>query len=397
MATPSPGTTAGADSTLARILEKQQETTDKLVEAQIERQSLKSNIAAGARDSAILMVARDEETPAERLNKNLQLIVAGSKTSAQSMLQQFIRTERGGTQVVDAAKTSIFMTLAFRNPVDTNNPGGLSVFFCCPAPILQGDGGQAQPMSHEEAELRKEAKALTEAQIQALLKSKINVPSTFDELSCTLENFGHEVELATDKASGLFFAVQKVCTGVKANAQKFRALIANDKQFIPRFLQKIDILVQNFIDSCAKNKSVGKLNWMALDKLQKMVKKIATTGDTVNVSIPPAVLALMSPNNPKKRKKGGSETGDKSTPVINESPNSAWKLKENESFGRVFGGRMQSIPKYRGENICGRYHIMGKCRLGDSCRRAVSHCPLTGDAKQAMDDWVKKCRNAAQE
>ena len=97
--------------------------------------------------------------------------------------------------------------------------------------------------------------------------------------------------------------------------------------------------------------------------------------------------------------KGDRDKGqaDLNVPVKNESPVDPSWIKQGEPY-KIFHAHLDKAPKFKGSAICIKYHIKGSCAWGDNCRRKASHTnDLDKDTKSKFGDWVKMCRDTAEE
>jgi len=390
----------------SRMQERLQEAQTKMTELELEKRSTRDNITAGTKKMALLLSASEPDEPAPtQLSEQLQLIIKGSKVAAEINLKQHLLTTMQGNQIVDAGKATLFHSLGFVNPNPSHYPGGLSPFFTAPASPLVPNTS----ISHSEADYRKQCGGLTDAQIKSILSSKLNLADSYDRLLCTVKNLRNEIKLITTDGARLRVHIDQVCKDMDTYADKFCSKIERNtgKEFIARFVTRLDELLQNVIRSCAASDSPAEIDWESMEKLGKLGKKVSQGSSLLGVDVPPAALKLISgkhdrdessdnsdtatsPTKPRKKKKKTS------TPVKNRNINPAWKLKANENYQKVFSRKFASLPKINNIPLCGGYHVKGECHQGEDCPRKATHGPVSGEPKAKMDQWVAECRATAE-
>jgi hypothetical protein len=174
-------------------------------------------------------------------------------------------------------------------------------------------------------------------------------------------------------------------------------------------MQSVDNKLKLFFMSCAMAKEVGDIGFHLLEfqdvadsilniralgvYLPYIINQVVVQARAGAAAAQPPRAARKHINNgdggdaePNKRKKAGN------TAALNSAPVKPSWINSKDKYG-IFQANLSSVPKLHGEQICVKYHVLGKCSFGNSCQRQKSHTNAFDDKAIAeFDAWVKMCR-----
>ena len=288
----------------------------------------------------------------------------------------------------------MFFNCAFLN-TRRDHPNGLSTFFCVPSPILGGES----LMSSEELELRKVTQNLSNSEIQKVLTSQIMLPKDGYALKATIENLLCLIDFAFTSESLFYKGIDSILSAMTKNPTTFNTMAAKDKSFIPKLMWKIDVKMHRFLESCTKAQKISDVNFQAIN-FTKEIDSILDS-EQINIILPDSVskIAFQTPDHQKRNRPSiDSEDTKRSSkrpttnPATKDSNNSPWKIKTDENL-KAFHEHSKDLPKFNNTQLCLKYHILGSCPLGDTCRRKSSHTTdLDQKTTDSMNSWVNKVR-----
>ena len=358
---------------------------------------------ATSRKFILFASASADRTVPEFPNSEYKTMLDNNKDQALSFLQASILIHRNGTQVIDSNLAVSLWNGFLYNANLQGPPIGLSIFYAVPAPLIGGETA----MTQEEATLRQKTNNMSLSIIKTLTTSQIQIPKDDNDFIATLENFMAIVDFVLGKDSFVLSKITKLSQAINKNKSAFKAVSTFDANFIPSLMQAIDIKIQLFIASCAKEESIEDANFRILDFTDEV--NCILIRKSLNISLPPLVKQVLSGNAQKHEQKSGKrsiESSDDHTapnnkrkasfsPAKNTSPvDKAW-IKMGENYN-VFQPHITSIPTLNGNPICAKYHVKGICSYGDDCQRKSSHTNKFDEStKTAFSKWVAKCRYLA--
>ena len=163
-------------------------------------------------------------------------------------------------------------------------------------------------------------------------------------------------------------------------------------------MQAIDIKTQISFESCASAQTIDDVNFAALDFSDEINSFIFQKG--LGISLPPAIKQIVdantspSPWRPTNLEENASEapmtskrrTNAKSKPaelVGQPSKTRHWStlLGSSEPLGAFHRG--DRPPLLKGKEICLKYHLLGYCTFGATCKRKESHMDAFSEGAKA--------------
>lgn len=230
-------------------------------------------------------------------------------------------------------------------------------------------------------------------QIKDLLKQDLFIPKTIDALIQHLANgaatssflFGPMAELSTK--------LENCHTKVYKNRLTFMQYHAHDPLFPPRFLHAIDKRVNVFLAQC----ELGVFNPEILN-FNEPINQVITSSQFYGI-LPKCLMPKKNePKTPgggdgnknkdkerKEREKREQERQEKA--IKNPQPWGNWIVNNNDY--RKLHKNIQNCPKLNGEQICARWHCLGKCYK--DCPRKASHLCIecTSPEGAAFEEWIQ--------
>ena len=338
-------------------------------------------------------------------DSEFKVMLDNKREQSLSYMQACILIHRNGTQVIDMNLSTTLWHGTLYNANLNGPPMGLSIFYAVPAPLI---GGEAA-MSQEEVSYREKSNNMPLSLIKNLTTSQIQIPKDDNEFIATLENFTAVVDFVLGKDSYALSKIMKLKKEIDKNKSAFKAVSNSDNKFIPSLMQAIDIKIQLFFTSCAKENDIEEVNFRILDFTDEV--NCILTRKSIMISLPALVKQAMGGQNigqnneTKPGKRSHDATDDHEapnpkrkaafSPAKNSSPVDPGWIKKGENYN-VFQPHVKSIPLLHGNPICAKYHVKGICNYGDECQRKSSHNNKFDDStKAAFSAWVAHCRKSA--
>ena len=169
-----------------------------------------------------------------------------------------------------------------------------------------------------------------------------------------------------------------------------------DKLFIAKFLFSINDRINKLLSECGKNDTVDKTSMELVDfatiisdlklnryyyDLPQSIRTVARNEDELTDSLIPK---------DKKRKTSGESTQLSRKITKDESMNSEWRLRADESW-QTWRHKENNAPTLScSAKPCLKFHVKGLCF--DNCTNRTSHRKLMGEDFKKTDEFIKKVR-----
>jgi hypothetical protein len=250
-----------------------------------------------------------------------------------------------------------------------------------------------------------EGKGWSDKDIEKALVQGLVVASSVTELQHNIHNEHATAVYFFGKDSFLAKQLAVSRDHVRDNLQVYEALQAKDSSFVAKVLFSYSVRTDNWFRQCMKEQDRSKVDDSLLDFPEDHRAILNRRFDiTLPVCIHPFKAAAEKPRSgespvaqnkqPNKRPKQGSVSVTPELGVTNPKPRADWKLKEGESFRKVFIGKPK--PKWEAGDCrwCAKYHT--RCWCFPDCPNAASHIPSTEltskDKPHEYLAYVKSCR-----
>ena len=172
----------------------------------------------------------------------------------------------------------------------------------------------------------------------------------------------------------------------------------NVENFAVSFLQDIHFRVQKFFFACTQATDIESIDFRFID-FSRLLDDIEM--HCYHISIPNWYRLALLEKNKKNGKSGKGRdrendrffNSNKKQLVENKKIDAICKLKPTEYLNKVFSKmtiKDLSVPKHNNEDICLKYHCLGKCDSGCPCRG--SHTELKGDTLISFCAFVKAAK-----
>jgi hypothetical protein len=281
-----------------------------------------------------------------------------------------------------------------------------SVFFMAPSSLA--DNATAA-MNDIEFNLRSENHSLSEEHIKAASKSKMSIPNTIGDLKDSIRNYAGILQYVFSERSEPYKAISGLLKEMEGDTNTYIQALNTDPLFIVKFMVAIDDKMRFFLDTCTRVKEYKEVKLKLLD-FSGNIYNIKLR--TFNRHIPKYLQAIMdakkgTPKNDGTANQGSQATGEKGNKKRNnsndkspnKSPNKKGKATHKQNPDHIvawtiqakhfqhFAKTKETIPKYKGEHVCLKWHLNGHCGEGSNCQRVSTHVKLTGTDFNAMDAW----------
>ena len=242
-----------------------------------------------------------------------------------------------------------------------------------------------------------------------LAESKAKVPATVESMIKSFKNFRELLTFIFNRDSPLVESMTAWLRWADTYDYKMRHWLETDPLLIAKIMFHIDQRFQEFFASCIDAKTSEDLKYNALDfaeiKHEMKTKVIAIHVPQIIQSLAKPVSTLPSNNNSEKKRasvswekqdyndkqdstyKKPKTVAKRATPVDNEAVDQELKAKVKNNYN-LFRRKFAKIPKSGNSNICGHYHLMGKCTMGSDCQRKDTHKELPQESVAALKAWV---------
>jgi hypothetical protein len=341
---------------------------------------------------------------------------------------QNLTTQRETTHTIDLLYATRLHTLSFDSP-NPDVPGGLSIFWAVPSPFASSKTGS---LSQFALGLHIDSGTLTPGQIAKLSRSQIQVPKTRANLAITISNQLKTLELMFTMYCHIYRELERLGLVIDKYQSRLDWLFnkPNGQRQIAIIMATIDSKTNEFINSCLKAPDISEVNFDILNFRPEIDQLIL--GNPIQGTLPAAVEAYLArdakgtngdsdsddsdgaPNSKKrkrqKKKKAAAAAAattstalatavtkspkaqDTSKAAVNKSPIDSWLLpKGTNQFSACHQARDEA-PTLNGEPPCLKFHLLGKCPVGNKCHFKASHTTKLDDTfKTAFGKWAKGC------
>ena len=290
-----------------------------------------------------------------------------------------------------------------------------SIFFMAASSLAEN---AAAAMNDIEFNLRSENHLLSEEHIKTASKSKMSIPNTISDLKDHLRHYKGLLQYVFSEVSEPYKAISDLLREMENDTNTYVQALTTDHLFIVKLMVAVDDKMRFFLDTCTRVKDYKEIDLKLLDFTADIYNiKLRT----FNRHIPKYLQAAMEAKKgtPKSdgttnANLGSSTTGEKGNKkrnnsndkTPNESPNKKSKATNKQNQHQVaawtiqakqfqhFAADKESIPQYKGEHVCLKWHLNGFCGSGSTCERVSTHVQLTGADFNTMDKWFKSNKAA---
>jgi hypothetical protein len=164
----------------------------------------------------------------------------------------------------------------------------MSIFFAVPAPLI---GGEAK-MTQDEFDLCKNSNNLSLAQIKSATHSQVQIPKDDNDFKATLKNFLCIVDFVLGKDSFVYAKLNVLLQAIEKNNgsrahRETYPVTTFDSKFVASLMQAIDIKVNIFIESCAKETLFSNVNFGFVDFTEEV--NCILTRKSIGIVLPPLI------------------------------------------------------------------------------------------------------------
>ena len=213
--------------------------------------------------------------------------------------------------------------------------------------------------------------------------------------------------LVVGEGTELYNAAERLRATIALNTNTINDTVREDRTTIPRLFQLFDTKVQMYLKKCTDWDPTTSNPPPSLD-IESMLDDIelGTTFSNVPMGLRIKRFITAYDNGEQKRHGYGGQgqadnhaapkrtrtnnPGDAQiAPGVKLGKSTAqkhytnvfpeWKIREGDRFGTIFYNRLSTMPRVRGKDNCGHYHLQGFCAHGDRCRKVeVTRTPGRG-------------------
>ena len=236
-------------------------------------------------------------------------------------------------------------------------------------------------------------------------KQKVRVPENFVDFLDQLRHFLGLCSIIFGNRNKLVESLENLVVQVKNMEEKLTVCGLLEDRFFGAFGYAIDLQVQEFIKDCGRKMSRRDVDESLLD-FSVLLNQVRF--NQFRCHLPPS----FSISDGKTKRKTDEPTGGEPDPkrlrlnsvdegeskrIVNSSPCSEFKLRDGESWEKVWCGVTEPRPKWGKARMCARWHIRQYCFK--NCRNKESHVPcerLPPTKKAEFKKWMATVRQASE-
>ena len=372
--------------------------------------------------------------PNEKLLKLLKEDKLRSLKHLNTVLHK-ISDDEGGeySAIVTQGNVTLVFNADLHGRLSDDDPA-ISVFHEAPKTVLKDAVKKSEQKNLEEEsggvsaadtyEIAYDAGALESKEIAQSCKVHIGAARCASLLLDQLYNLKCKYILICGKETPAPLAMEEILEWNRKKKTKLNEIAEVQKLFIPKLLSRIKKIFHNYFQECRDHEDGDDLPTPGV----KILWGITGLGDTLpGLILPSHVRRFLTKVNdvakaergepqPKRQRLLQDDPQGQRAPAPDGAPSSTgtpgvrirdprggtahctvvppeWKPTgaPNKHYGTVFKPRSASIPKWAGTSLCAMYHLNGRCRLGHTCPRKITHGVLPPEVKNELVEWIKQC------
>jgi hypothetical protein len=352
-----------------------------------------------------LLSARSwNERKLPRLNRFAKKLVADKKLTASTRLITKASRKWEG-DILDSGLTS-FLSGGFLAESIVDEPGGLSLFMCCPLKFKTGRTKESRAQHIQEVFGKG---GLSAASLQEFSATKLFVPANESEAEAQLKVLIRFLDLLTGEASIASAGYRFGLKVLKDEGRKFHNALAQDGTFLIRYLYLLDCTFQQFCekvleygtgsDPIGHAAKKGHLKRFQVHMIQSEMKSFLRIGAVPTLSLPGILRSsrreglldfdAAKPDKDPKFRPTDRDSWNNKRPgddepgwyITNDQPVQDWALPSGKAFKDFFGRNnpknQKGFPKFKHHKdgklkfLCLHYQVLGTCSRGGDCN--MSH------------------------
>ena len=294
------------------------------------------------------------------------------------------------------------------------------------AVIPEGEHAQEQreKMEHAEDNLKWSEKH-TEEDVRVFRNKTLYAATTFEEMLMQIKTYRIVTAVIFGKKSILYNQITKMINHMKSLKRIYQQLGNETNRFYVRFLFRIDVIIQTFLESCTNETKFAKVKFDFLkDKLEALRDTIEDrsfmctlpakyttkeqsakmlTKEDIGIGQKSDIQQKNNSNQSKKQEQNNknnsnnnsnnntnnnnnnnknksnnnnnnnnnnrNNNNNKPTPIDNPNLNQNWKIPmDYNAVGYMKdNAKTYPVPKYQGNMFCIHFHAKGRCMRGANC------------------------------
>lgn len=354
----------------------------------------------------LTMSTLDGQNAALQVNPDYQeFLKCKNVKEAEDLLRSSIASKYGLTsELTGAIASNLFLGRFLWSRPDVPN-GGYSILL--QSRMKATDLSQNTTHSSLEIDLRiQNGDTLSDAIMSSLVKGKLRLPTTIDDLLHQLRNDQRTMEFTFGTNSLLFQILNIVPKCMEDNHLAFDSQQLRNPKFAGMIAHQVDLQKQLLFRQADASSAAALVDFGAFETQLRFVCS-QVLSRTFHMELPPEITQESSWQQQQSQStfKRGQRQGPESralkrnnTGVRNDNKIPGIVLAEGESWSTAFPphGRLpvDKVPKFNGTDTpcCARFHIGGSCPAAISCPFAITHDNLNTNTRTALQRFRIECK-----
>jgi hypothetical protein len=361
-------------------------------------------------------------SPATTVAKGLQKVVKeGERDARDTIAQDIIQRRQAHFRIDKTMAMNIRTFKVFR--LSPELTGNMSIYHCYPRSTFE----LQDIISGEELESKVRTKAISAKVVSGYYEQKLGIAGDATLFAEQMFNFWQYNAFMFGDEAWLTLQMKKLYEVTQTLHRSLQSIAEIDKDYITKLSGRMNNDYHLFLSSCIEaDGDIDGVEWSFVEDLPATVANIIKTRSPPNYIINTIIrqiadqtkddnkrkliaegiqnrTGLTPPRKQRQRERNKNKNNDSDDDDdereedpnrTNQNLNPNWKMSGNE-FRRVISPNVKkSCPKVGDRPVCAMFNIIGRCGFGSKCKNY--HDVLPADVHDAMDKWIKSCKDAAQ-
>ena len=238
---------------------------------------------------------------------------------------------------------------------------------------------------------------ITDDSLHKLTKTKIIYPTDIETTIQRLDALAALSELFFGETSYLSKGLDELVYECKRNKTLLKRKLCLDEMFVPKLLYAVDDRVNQCLSQCCQEEFV-RATTLELVSFSDLIIKLQLNEFICHL---PVNIRRIAKDESSSKKRETNQENLKTTKkqkqeivsmIRNENVKEDWKLKEDESWNKIFRHKSKEAPTLSMNcRACLKYHVKGYCF--QDCTFKDSHVNLRDEDLRKTDAYIKSLRS----